>query len=76
MRNEDAHQLQGSTLGRGSFFSCPCEHYLPKSPCGQRDLRRSHASGELGTWQCQAPASLQPGLLCPMAFPTSKAQGQ
>lgn len=76
MCNDDAHQLQGSTLGRGSFFTCPCEHYLPKSPCGQRDPRHSRASGELGTWQCQAPASLQPGLLRPVAFLTSKAQGE
>lgn len=76
MCNEDAHRLQGSTLDTGSFFPCPSEHCLPKSPCGQRDPKRSHASRELGTWQCQAPASLQPGLLCPVAFPTSKAQGE
>lgn len=76
MCNEDAYQLQDSILDRGSFFPCPCKPYLPKSPHGQRDLKRSCASGDVGTWQCQAPALSQPGLLPLMAFPTSKAQGE
>lgn len=36
MSNEDAQQLQGSALGRGSFSPRSCERYLLKSPCEQR----------------------------------------
>lgn len=71
MSNEDAQQLQGSALGRGSFSPRSCERYLLKSLCEQRVPRCSRVSRELGTWQCWASASLQPGLLCFVAFRTS-----